>query len=242
MTPTFDSLANHYDRGRIGYSSDIYNTLVGYGLNPRHAILDIGCGTGLASGPLIDNDFRVTGVDPSEPMLAFAKRHYPTATWVPGTAEKLPFENASFDSAISAQVFHRLDRNAALAEMQRVLRPGGIAAIWFKSLVTGDAVKYVRESVAADFGANPISVQHPGFKEFYGVKWSETSLRVLPWRTSTTLMKFLEYERSRAVVREKIKDVEGYIGALEQRLRETFGPGDPLMPLSYSQYLYLAKK
>jgi ubiquinone/menaquinone biosynthesis C-methylase UbiE len=239
---TFDSIADHYDRGRIGYSNDLYNALVGYGLNPGATVLDIGCGTGLASGPLVDNGYPVTGVDPSGPMLAFAKRNYPQATWVEAAAENLPFKDASFDAAIAAQVFHRVDATKAIGEIRRVLRPGGIVAIWWKSLVTGDEVKHARLEVAAGMGVPAVATKHPPFKEFYAAKWSDSSLRVLPWRASTSLDGFMEYERSRAIVHERFTNVEAYIAALRERFTELFGAGDPPIPLSYTQFLYLAKK
>ncbi|HVA26720.1 MAG TPA: class I SAM-dependent methyltransferase, partial [Candidatus Baltobacteraceae bacterium] len=229
-------------RGRIGYSNDVYNALVGYGLAPGNTILDVGCGTGLASGPLIENRYRITGIDPSEPMIAIAKRNFPSATWQVAKAENLPFKDASFDAVVSAQTFHRVDADAAIAEVRRVLRPGGIVAIWWKSIVTGDELKRAREAVAAELGATAIATKHPPFKAFYAATWSETSLRVLPWRPAMTLRGFMEYERSRAIVRERFSDPEPYFTKLEERLHQSFGPGDPLIPLSYSQYLYLAKK
>ncbi len=239
---TFDLICEHYDRGRLGYSNDIYSALVGYGLAPAHNILDLGCGTGLASAPLIERGYHVTGVDPSEPMLAIAKRKLPSATWQVGNAESLPFKDGSFDAVISGQAFHRMDAEAAIAEVRRVLRPGGIAGIWWKSLVTGDPTKEARVDVGVEMGVPKVAAQHPPFKAFYAAKWSESSLRVLPWRTSTTLSAFLEYERSRAIVHERFSDVEAYIARLEEHLHEMLGPGDPVVSLSYSQFLYLGKR
>ena len=240
----FGGLAAHYRAGRIGYSSDLYNALLGYGLKPKMRVVDVGCGTGLASLPLVENEYSVVGVDPSEPMLAIARQEAPQADFVVGSAEKLPINDGVADAIISAQVFHQVDREAALREVKRVLRPGGIVAIWWKSLVTGDAVKHVRDSVAEDFGATlAAGALTGGFKEFYGTTWSDTSLRVIPWRTAMPLSQYLEYERSRATVHERLGErAEQYIATVESRLRETFGENDPYVPLTYSQYLYLAKK
>ena len=241
---TFDAIAEHYHHGRIGYSNDVYNALLGYGLVPKSKVVDIGCGTGLASLPLIENGYAVIGVDPSERMLEIARRAAPGANFVIGTAEKLPLKDGAADGAISAQALHHADRNAAIREIQRVLKPGGIAAIWWKMLVTGDAVKHVRDSVAEDLGAKlGGGGLTAGFKEFYAAKWSDTSLRVIPWRTAMPLSQYLEYERSRATVHQQLgARVEEYVRTVEARLRETFGENDPYVPLTYSQYLYLAKK
>lgn len=243
MTTTFDSLADHYDAGRIGYANEMYNHLVDFGLTPKHRILDVGCGTGLASGPLVDNDFNVVGVDPSEPMLAHAKRRYPEAQWVAGIAEKLPFDDASFDAAISAQAIHRVDRAVAIAEIRRVLKPNGLVAIWWKHLMGDDTVKIMRDESATELGIDvPPSGLRGGFKEFYGAPWRDHTLRVVPWRTSMPLSQVVQMERSRGNVRDRMGDrIEAYIAAFERRLRERFGEGDPYVPLSFTHYLYLAK-
>lgn len=244
MTQTFDSLAEHYDAGRIGYANEVYNHLVDYGLTPKHRILDIGCGTGLASAPLLDNNFTVAGVDPSEPMLAQAKRRYPDAQWIVGTAERLPFDIASFDAVISAQVMHRVDRAAAMSEIVRVLKPGGIVAIWWKHLMNDDVVKSVRDETAAELGAEvPSSGLSGGFKEFYAAPLSDHTVRIVPWRTSMPLSQVVQMERSRANVHDRIGErVEQYIASFERRLQERFGTGDPYVPLSYLHYVYLGKK
>ncbi len=240
---TFDDLAQPYDLGRVGYANDVYNALVEYGVAQKHAILDIGCGTGLASGPLVANGYRVTGVDPSQPMLEHAKRRFSDASWVVGDAEHLPFDDRTFDVAISAHVFHRVDRAAGIREIRRVLRPGGIVAIWWKHLMAGDAITLLRERVARDLGMQPSSSGLTGgFKEFYAASWSDTSLRVIPWRIAMPLSKYLQYERSRRSIRDEPgAKADGYLAALEAGLRETHGNGDPTVSLSYMHYLYLAK-
>jgi ubiquinone/menaquinone biosynthesis C-methylase UbiE len=240
---SFDNLVAEYQAGRLGYANDVYNNLISFGLLPRHTILDIGCGTGLASAPLIENGYKVTGVDPSEPMLAVARERYPEAKWVKGTAEALPFDAASFDVAISAQAFHHADARAGIDEIKRVLRPRGIVAIWWKGLMSDDPVKQLRDSIARDMGVAPLNSNwRGGFREFYSSGFSETAVRVIPWSTIVTLSKFLQYERSRKIVRDEFgAHAPEYFELLEARLRETFGEGDPILPLSYTHFLYLAR-
>ncbi len=244
MTTTFDSLAENYDAGRIGYANEVFNHLVAFGLSRKHRVLDIGCGTGLASGPLIENGFTVAGVDPSEKMLVHAKRRYPDAEWVLGTAEKLPFGEASFDAAISAQIMHRVDRVAAIAEMIRVLKPNGLIAIWWKVLMSDDAVNIIRGESANEAGTEaPVSGLKGGFKEFYAAPLRDHTIRVVPWRASMPLSQVVQMERSRSSVHENAGDrAETYFNTFERRLRERFGQGDPHVPLAFTHYLYLAKK
>lgn len=239
------ALAAGYAANRIGYSNELYDTIARFGLRRNATILDVGCGTGIASGPFAANGFPVTGVDPSEAMLAKAKERMPAAVFVQGSAEALPFPNERFDLVISAQAFHWVDRAQALSEAHRVLRPGGAIAIWWKHLMAQDPVKELRDEIFRSLGAEPpVNGLTGGFREFYAsTNFMEQTLRVIPWRTAMPLEQYLGYERSRRNVREALgANVEQYFTTLERRLRERLGEGNPTVPLGYAQYLYLAKK
>jgi ubiquinone/menaquinone biosynthesis C-methylase UbiE len=241
---TFDALADDYDAGRLGYSNDVYNALLGFGLSQRHRVLDIACGTGLASRPLIENGFSVTGVDMSEPMLEKARRRFPSATWVAGDAQALPFADAHFDAAIAAQAFHWVDRTKAIAEAARVVKPGGVLAFWWKVLGSEDAVLETRNAVAREMGVDPPqSGLTRGFKEFYAAPLADHTLRVIPWRTMMTIDEYVKYERSRSSVRTALGSrSDAYFHQLENALHERFGAGNAAMTLSYVQFLYMARR
>jgi SAM-dependent methyltransferase len=91
-------------------------------------LLDLGCGTGLLAtrlGRALPGSW-VAGCDFSRGMLAQAARRDPEGRWVQGDALALPFGAASFDAVVSTESFHWFpDQRAALAEILRVLRPGG---------------------------------------------------------------------------------------------------------------------
>lgn len=240
---TFDTLAAYYDAGRTGYSNELYDTLASFGLSPRDRVLDVGCGTGLASRPLIENAFAVTGVDVSDPMLAKARERYPTATWIEGSAEALPFQPHTFDAAISAQVFHHVDRAKAIAELVRVLKPGGTIGIWWKVLMDRDPVAQLRVRVAQEMGLEaPASGLRGGFKEFYAGSLVDPTLRVIPWQLTASIDDYLNYERSRKIVRDTFGSrSDRYFEQLDRRLREMLGDGPRPLALSYVQYLYVAR-
>ncbi len=240
----YDSLATNYDMGRIGYANELYQTIVDYGLGRTAKILDVACGTGIASRPFVENDYDVTGVDQSDAMLEIARSNLPQATWVQGSAEALPFDDATFDAALSAQAFHQFDRVSALREMLRVLRPGGIVAIWWKQLMADDPYAELRASVAREIGAEPVPEGLTGgFKEFYGAALRDHTLRIIPWRAAIGLEQILAYERSRKSLRDALGSKTAlYFQTLEARLRDRHAGDNPLIPLGYMHYLYLGKK
>jgi ubiquinone/menaquinone biosynthesis C-methylase UbiE len=90
-------------------------------------VLDIGSGPGLLAAELADEGAEVVGVDPSESMLAMARRReIPRARFEPGDALSLPVADASFDAAVSTQVLEYVEDVAgALREAHRALRTGG---------------------------------------------------------------------------------------------------------------------
>lgn len=242
MSP-YDTLAHEYDAGRIGYAPDLYRTLVEYGVEPDARILDVACGTGLASRPFAENAYHVTGVDRSEAMLEVARKNVPAASWVHGDAYALPFDAASFDVAISAQTFHSLDRAAALREMTRVLRPNGIVAIWWKLLLTDDPFNVLRERVARELGVEPPPQGLVGgFKEFYAADLRERTVRIVPWSVAIGVEQLIVGERSRARLRDALgSKAAAYFQRLESELRALHSGGNPLVTLSYLQYLYLGR-
>jgi ubiquinone/menaquinone biosynthesis C-methylase UbiE len=101
--------------------------------NPPTSVLDIGCGTGSLLLALVKafRHSRLTGIDPSLPFIERARAALgPGASdYVIGAAEHLPFRDGVFDCSLSLLVLHEIrDRGAALKEMHRVTKQGGIVA------------------------------------------------------------------------------------------------------------------
>jgi SAM-dependent methyltransferase len=99
------------------------------------SVLDVGSGTGaLSVAAAAVPSVRVTGVEPSEAFVQYAREHAgPAVRFEVGDAQRLPFPDASFDRTLSLLVLNFVpDPSAALREMVRVTRPGGVvaAAVW----------------------------------------------------------------------------------------------------------------
>jgi ubiquinone/menaquinone biosynthesis C-methylase UbiE len=109
---------------------------------PNLRWVDIGCGNGAFTQLLVDHcaPMTVEGVDPSEGQLAFARERLatPVAKFRRGDAMALPFADGAFDAAVMALVvFFIPDPARGVAEMARVVRPGGFAAAYVWDLVSG---------------------------------------------------------------------------------------------------------
>lgn len=97
----------------------------------RHAdALDVGCGEGRFCRLLNAEGVRAVGVDPTEGLIDHARRLDPEGDYRVGRAEALDFPDASFDLVVSyLSLIDIPDYRAAIAEMARVLRPGGTLLI-----------------------------------------------------------------------------------------------------------------
>lgn len=130
---------NDYDSFAEAYSAETANNLVNaYYERPAmltlagdvagRRILDAGCGAGPLAAGLRDRGAIVTGIDVSARMLALARQRLgdDVALHLVDLTDRLPFADGAFDDVVASLVLHYLeDWEPALAEMRRVLRPGG---------------------------------------------------------------------------------------------------------------------
>lgn len=101
----------------------------------RGPVLDVGCGTGFATGELVRLGVEVSGLDLSPGMLEVARRRLPDVTFEVGSMLALPHADGEFGGVVSwYSTIHVPDPDlpAALAELARVLRPGGHLLLGFQ--------------------------------------------------------------------------------------------------------------
>jgi ubiquinone/menaquinone biosynthesis C-methylase UbiE len=98
-------------------------------LAPGSHVVDLGAGTGKLTRDLAARGFRVTAIEPVRGMRDLLASALPEVVVVEGTAEAIPLGDATADAVTIAQAFHWFDPEPALAEIHRVLRPGGVVAL-----------------------------------------------------------------------------------------------------------------
>ncbi|KNX36277.1 demethylmenaquinone methyltransferase [Luteipulveratus halotolerans] len=114
------------------------------GARPGDTVLDIAAGTGTSSRPFAQGGVHVVPADFSLGMLRQGKKQYPELSFTAADAMRLPFADASFDAVtMSFGLRNVVDPVAALAEFQRVTRPGGRVVICEFSTPTNPAFRKV---------------------------------------------------------------------------------------------------
>ena len=128
---SFGQVAEDYDHYRPGLPDAVLDWLLP--LDCR-VVLDLGAGTGAATGAFARRVEQVIAVEPDPRMRALIARHAPTAHVIAGRAEAIPLEGSSVDSVVVCSAWHWMDPNLAAPEVARVLRPGGIFGILWNGL------------------------------------------------------------------------------------------------------------
>jgi SAM-dependent methyltransferase len=123
--------AAQYDEARPRPPEALLDVLCRYARVGRpRLVVDLGCGTGLSTAGWAARAERVVGVEPAPGMLAVARRRPPAPNVElrrgPGHATGLPAGGADVVTAV--QAFHYMEPGATLAEVARLLRPGGVFA------------------------------------------------------------------------------------------------------------------
>ena len=125
--------------------------------------LDLGCGTGALSQAVLERcqPRAVTGVDPSEGYIADARRRVPDARvrFCVGDGGHIPADDGAFDAVVSGLVLNFVpDKEKAIAEMRRIVRPAGTIAIYVWDYAEKmELMRYFWDAaVALDQAARPL--------------------------------------------------------------------------------------
>lgn len=162
---SFNASANAYHRGRPPYPDAVFDILAERcGLGPGARVLEIGPGTGLATGPLLASGADVVAVEPGANLAEIL-----TATH---GSERLDvrvtdFENAdlpgAFDLAVAATSLHWIDPVAGIRKLGERVRPGGWLAAWWNEF--GDIDRPTRFRDRLDDVYRDLLPAEPAYKD-----------------------------------------------------------------------------
>ena len=132
LRATFDEAAELYDRARPRYPPALFDDLARLaGIGPGSRVLEIGPGTGQATGPLAERGCRVVAVELGAGLAAVARRNlarFPDVDVVTAAFEDWPLPSEPFDLVLAATAFHWVDPAVRVAKAADALRPGGTLA------------------------------------------------------------------------------------------------------------------
>ena len=227
----FGRTAREYELGRPEWPEELLDRVVAaLDLGPEAAVLDLGAGTGKLTRLLVPRFGRVIAVEPDGAMREVLEEVVPGAESLAGSAEAIPLGENEVDAAFSGEAFHWFASRETVAELERVLRPGGGLAIFWNIFLEAeseldDAAEAVLEEAVARGGT-------PGLPRVLSGKW----------RDPLAESRFGELHEDE-LVREVVTDRDAWIAnmrsvssiarqpagdraALADRLRELVPPGE----------------
>ncbi len=196
--------------------------------------IDIGCGNGAFTERLVERcaPAEVQGIDPSAEQLSFARTRPAArlAQFHQGNAMALPFADNSFDAAVMALVlFFVPDPAKGLAEMGRVVKPGGLIAVYVWDVVGGGLPAAPIGAELREMGIN--TARPPSFEasrmEALEELWTKAGLRdietrmIAPQRTFANFDEFWAINMLAPAIGPTIADMpERDVGLLKDRVRK----------------------
>jgi SAM-dependent methyltransferase len=135
LRAAFDSAARQYHQARPGYPKGLYDELIRLvGLRPGDRLLQVGCGTGMATVPLARRGFQITCVKIGAGLAAEARRNlagFPRVEVTQAAFETWrPLRTAVFDLVFAATAWHWIDPTPKYRRAWELLRPGGHLSFW----------------------------------------------------------------------------------------------------------------
>jgi ubiquinone/menaquinone biosynthesis C-methylase UbiE len=163
--------------------------------------IDVGCGNGAFTELLVDRcaPAEVQGVDPSEGQLAFARTRPAArlAKFQQGDAMALPFGDKSFDAAVMALViFFVPDPKKGVAEMARVVAPGGIVSAYAWDMLGGGFPQEPIQAEMRAMGMKPMAPPSANASRIEALRdlWAGAGLEAVETRDITVQRSFADFD------------------------------------------------
>jgi SAM-dependent methyltransferase len=163
----FAEVAGVYERGRPEYAPAVVGAIAAeLGLEPGAPVLDLAAGTGKLTRALLSTGLDVVAVEPQSPLREALAASVGAERVRTGLAEAIPLPDESVAAVTVGDAFHWFDHRLALAEIRRVLRPGGGLAVLSTAPDWGDT------SWAHEVGSLLMSLR-PEHPHFDGPPWQD---------------------------------------------------------------------
>lgn len=232
----FDALADAYAATRPGYPEQILldiERILGRPLAGAD-VVDVGAGTGIATRLLLRRGARVLPVEPGPDMLARLLAATPGLPAVRGDGEALPLRADAVDLVCYAQAWHWVDVPVAAAEAARVLRGGGVLAVWWNDVDASDARWWQRQQ-------DRLERMSPGYRRDYRtrpyadeLRWTGHFEEVVTltgrWQRRIALEDYLTWQRSKSYVAAIGADLGEYLEAERDSVLRAFPDGIVVEP------------
>jgi ubiquinone/menaquinone biosynthesis C-methylase UbiE len=167
LAARFAEVAGAYERGRPEYPPAVAGAIAAELRIPAGgAVLDLAAGTGKLTRTLLGVGLDVVAVEPQPPLREVLASRIGAERVRDGTAEAIPLPDSSVEAVTVADAFHWFDHAAALAEIARVLRPGGGLAV-LSTVPDWSGTTWADEVGTLLMGLRP---EHPNFD---GPPWQD---------------------------------------------------------------------
>ena len=203
MEPSLHTDANKYQAGMGGWSKTLAPLFIEFigCIKEGDRVLDVGCGTGSLTFTIADTTkaSTVVGIDPSVGYLEYARAHntYSHVSFEIGDAQKLPYDNGSFDCCVSSLMIQFVsDAHRAVREMGRVTKKRGIVAtcLWDRSGGMELAERFWNAAVAVDPGAKRTGDRRYGSPSALSDLWTVAGFANVETRALVIPIEFTSFE------------------------------------------------
>jgi SAM-dependent methyltransferase len=226
----FDALVDSYDAGRPSYPDELYDDLERLTRPLRGAdVVEVGAGTGIATRALEGRGARVVALDLGAAMLARLRQRSPRTPVAVADAHALPVRDGAADLVCFAQAWHWVRVAAAVAEVRRVLRPGGALATWWNDVSAADEPWWQAQQ-------QRLEAWSPGYSRDYRRRdWSAelggvpglrpAAVATCDWVRSLSLADYETWLRSKSYVAALGERLEEFLAAERSSLATAFPDG-----------------
>jgi ubiquinone/menaquinone biosynthesis C-methylase UbiE len=152
----FDEVAINYDKRRANYGIQLFDDIMDYsGITADKSIIEVGCGTGKATGPFLEKGCNVTAIELGKNLASYTKRKYKGYSdlkVIQSSFEDYECSDNKFDMLYSATAFHWIPPEIGYKKAYRIIKNGGtLALFWSKSSVNDDLLYRKIQSIYNKF-------------------------------------------------------------------------------------------